>query len=176
MNRSSTTELKLAQFPTPCPPWCTVGKSGDRNVRHLEYEAFGEMPQKRIHTGPVFGAVAVLATEWLSAPGELIVRARVSIDGGSGPPDLRQLAADSIAAAQWIERETGSAPSGPRFVGCGELFHISRILPMLGLDEYEARGLVETGQLEASQIEGRTYVTGEAVVDYLLGRSNEAGQ
>ncbi len=38
---------------------------------------------------------------------------------------------------------------------------------LLGLDEYEVHGAVTARELEASKIEGRTYISTEAVQDYV---------
>jgi hypothetical protein len=86
---------------TPCPDWCTNG-----SVMHAcEYDD----PDKgdcRPHTGPTFGDfLHADGEEWTSAPGE--VEVKMSFDS-SGFPDLgvaalRQLSADALAAAEWLE-------------------------------------------------------------------------
>lgn len=103
MNASSTEyidERDLAPWNTDCPPWCTVGEPGNPHVRHVEFEAEPERgwPQVRVHDGPRFGAVHMTGREvhggavtlgWSTLPADI--------------HDLRTLAADAQAAAEWLE-------------------------------------------------------------------------
>ena len=94
----------IKPFPNPCPPWCAVATGQSEFPRHREYEAnlkFG-WPQERIHEGPTFGAIAVTARERLLAPGDLLFQSEISRRDSD---DLRQLAADATAAAEWIEAQ-----------------------------------------------------------------------
>jgi hypothetical protein len=92
----------IKPFPTPCPPWCAVATGRSEFPRHLEYEADDELnwPQERIHEGPTFGAIKVTARERLLAPGVLLFQSEISRRAAD---DLRELAADALAAAEWIE-------------------------------------------------------------------------
>lgn len=137
---------------TTCPTWCTATTE----------EHAHDGPDLVLHRRGV-GPFSVFSEEG----GKFY--ANIEVDGQTSA-DLRRLAATAIQLAQWIERESGTAPSGPTFVVPGELHHISTALPMLGVDEYAAHGLVESGKLKASKIEGRTYVTGKAVAEYLAAQ------
>lgn len=106
---AAVAERDLKPFPTDCPPWCTVGEPGNRHARHLEYEATDRRPQERVHDGPKFGDVSTEARESLDAPGVLRITASSAPSAyGMDSEALRRLAADAVAAALWIERETSA--------------------------------------------------------------------
>lgn len=92
-------------------------------------------PGDHLHNGPAFGLVAAIteASDQTAA-------------------DLRQLAADAIACARWIEPESDIAPSEPVFAG--ELFHVDAAFRKRGVTEREAIGLIEAGKLQGVKIEG----------------------
>lgn len=56
----------------------------------------------------------------------------------------------------------------------GALVHIVKVAEQLGLSEYQARGLVEKGELPATKVGRRIYVPARAVTDYLdrIGRAS----
>lgn len=49
----------------------------------------------------------------------------------------------------------------------GALIHISKVAERLGLSEYQTRGLIESGELQATRVGTRTYVLARAVSEYL---------
>lgn len=156
MNASSTIPSTAASpegtNPT-CPTWRTTDHSRDAGEAPLHYgPKFGQHIRIEGYDGATRAAILELVDELT-------------------PAALRQLAADAVAAALWIERETGAAPSGPRFGGShgDDLWHIGKIAETLGIDECEIRGLVESGKLVAVKIDGRTYATARAVGEYYAG-------
>lgn len=55
-----------------------------------------------------------------------------------------------------------------------KLVHISEVAKLLGLSEYQTKGLVEKGKLPGEKIGNRTYIPARAVVDYIeaIGRAS----
>lgn len=99
-------ERDLEPFPTPCPSWCTVADGTSKVPYHRDYEPLMGKPQTRDHTAPDFGAIDVHGSESLSSPGEVAIRWAVKMT--RYPRDvagLRALAADALAAADWIEAQ-----------------------------------------------------------------------
>ncbi len=87
---------------TPCPPWCELP------TMHPVDGLGGEGGDFRIHSGPRFGPFLYgYAEEYVKAPGEL----RVGVDLEASdieiatPAELRRLAADATAAAEWLESQ-----------------------------------------------------------------------
>lgn len=94
----------LAPFPTQCPPWCTVGDGSSHYAFHLDYEADDRRPQERHHTAPSFGHVEIFGIETLADPGVVKLRTSFSVSQyARDAAGLRTLAADAIAAAEWME-------------------------------------------------------------------------
>jgi hypothetical protein len=102
---STTTNEKLVftepttYIATPCPPYCDL-----KSMHPVDNEG-GDNGDFRIHGGPTFGALMEgFAEEYVSAPGELKVRVWLSQEATfADPAGLRQLAADALEAAEWLE-------------------------------------------------------------------------
>ena len=90
---------------TPCPEWC-IDK-----VLHPCHDDHGNGVHSRYHTGPRFGAfLRVDGQEFTTEPGNVRVDCELYVDTVSNqailtPEELRQLAADAEAAAEWLEAQ-----------------------------------------------------------------------
>ncbi|MGI8524199.1 MAG: hypothetical protein ACR2K3_12975 [Nocardioides sp.] len=92
----TTTPLYIA---TPCPDWCTLEAghpvdslvSTGRELRGQARDSFGDF----LHAG---------ADEYVDAPGVLEYDVQIQSDGDPlTPAQLRTLAQDALAAAEWLE-------------------------------------------------------------------------
>lgn len=96
----------IEPWPEPCPEWCTAHPGDKYHGRHREIPA--DRPagaaQVRYHPGPTFGEVSIEGIETLPGAGSCRPSANVSTRTyRMTPTELRQLAADVIAAADWLE-------------------------------------------------------------------------
>ncbi len=88
-----------AEFPTECPDWC---EHGDRLEHRLPEDEAGTREHSRAF-GPYLLAGA---SERQVSPGRLFgaeVRVNAPDYGTATAEELRQLAADALAAAEWLE-------------------------------------------------------------------------
>lgn len=87
---------------TPCPDYC------DLPLMHPVDNVGGEKGDFRGHGGPEFGQhLTGYAEEYTHSPGVLVVGVEVHTDGYRTltVEQLRQLAVDAEAAAQWLEAQ-----------------------------------------------------------------------
>lgn len=90
---------------TPCPDWCT-----DRPL-HRCTDDLGDGRHSRYHQGPTWGqhpiTFAIYGEEVTDAPGTAPATASLQLPDDTldelGPDDLRQIALDALAAAEWLE-------------------------------------------------------------------------
>lgn len=80
-----------------CPQWCVLN--------HIDADV-DPVDESSYHSGPVFGGLRVAGI--LSADGT-VRELTATTDECSyyTPTELRGLAAEALAAAEWLERETG---------------------------------------------------------------------
>lgn len=90
---------------TPCPPYC------DLKPLHPVDNLQGAGGDFRIHGGPKFGTLLEgYAEEYVRAPGVLRPRVYIASEPDQtidfdDPAELRQLAANATAAAEWLEAQ-----------------------------------------------------------------------
>lgn len=108
MTTTEQTELENVVFTeqvtyiaTDCPDWCNL------HLMHQVDNVYDDGRMSRIHGGPRWGRfLSAFGEEFTNAPGQLEIGIDLcSIDDQLTPSveDLRQLAADALAAAEWLE-------------------------------------------------------------------------
>lgn len=101
---SNTDDRGLKPFSTPCPTWCRVATGESEYPFHRDYEPFDGQPQLRVHEGPAFDDVEIEGVEYLGDGGRVSLSAIIVQRGSAASvADLRETAADILAAAEWIE-------------------------------------------------------------------------
>jgi hypothetical protein len=86
---------------TACPDWCT-----DKPL-HRCTDDYGDGRQSRYHQGPAWGRFAIYGEEFTDSPGTVPATASLQLPNDTvdelGPDDLRRIASDALAAAEWLE-------------------------------------------------------------------------
>ena len=86
-----------------------------RGHQSIDVHNFEQGPDReaREHGGPSFGPyLRAGADEYVDTPGELVPVVQLYAEGENfaDPRELRELAAQVLAAAEWIEEHGGSGP------------------------------------------------------------------
>ena len=77
-----------------CPAWC------ERTDHHADDMSNGSPPH---HYGPTFGIIATMAV--VGAEMEVSIDEPIVFLGAGGAAGLRKVAADALAAAEWLEAQ-----------------------------------------------------------------------
>ena len=84
-----------------CPDWCTSTGYAHESNTHVISEDRRPVVD---HEEPEFGRFYVTGVEFLLSDGPLRLEVHDSLEGAEiSAPELRKLAADALAAAEWLE-------------------------------------------------------------------------